>query len=381
MPEPSRIVVVGAGAAGIACALASAARGVEVALIEQSAAIGGTVAHALIHTLGGLFDDQGEILNPGLTEELIARLTEASPQTVKRRIGKTWTLGVDPAVYLAVVSRWLTEYRTITVFRHTTVGRVSVEAGRIGTVAFDHDGEARTIRPCALIDASGHAAVVRRLAAELATDGEALAGLIVQLRGVAAHSLQFPKGVALLRNIRKAAETGDLPAECATLWLDSGVYADEAYVKFNLPAADYDAGRMIEVAQRLLAYLQAAPAFADAYISACGKLGIRDGGRVQGEYVLTEADLRQGRGFDDAVCAACWPIEYWHPQHGVSLDYFPPGHRYQIPLRALQVQGFANLYVAGKCFSAEPLALASARVAGSCWAMGEGLVKSFFLET
>ncbi|MFM8333865.1 MAG: FAD-dependent oxidoreductase, partial [Candidatus Methylumidiphilus sp.] len=360
---------------------AAAARGADVALLEQSAEIGGTVAHALIHTLGGLLDDQGEILNPGLTEELIRRLTEASPQTAKRRIGKTWTLSVDPAVYLAVVSRWLAEYPTITVFRHATVKHVSAEAGRITEVAFGHNGENRAVRPYALIDASGHAAVVRGLAAELAADGEALAGLIVQLRGVAAHALQFPKGVALLRTIRKAAETGDLSAECATLWLDSGVYADEAYIKFNLPAAEYDPLRMAEVARRLLAYLQAQPAFADAYISASGKLGIRDGGRVQGEYVLTEDDLRQGRHFDDAVCAACWPIEYWHPQHGVSLEYFPPGQRYQIPLRALTVKGFTNLYVAGKCFSAEPLALASARVAGSCWAMGEGLVKSLFQET
>ena len=365
----------------MACALASAMRGADVVLLEQSGQLGGTVAHALIHTLGGLFDDQGDILNPGLSEELIERLTEASPRTGKRRIGKTWTLSVDPKVYQQAVGDWIGEYPTIEVCRHTTIGAVSSHARRIDEVEFGGLGKTRVLRPSALIDTTGHAGIVRGMAAHLVGEGEALAGLIVQLRGVGPDAVRFPKGVALLRNIRKAAETGGLPPECATLWLDSGVCPDEVYVKFNLPAADYEAARMAAAMARLLGFLQALPDFSQAFIGASGQLGVRDGGRVRGEYTLTEADLKQGRRFDDAVCDACWPIEYWHPRHGVSLDYFPPGHRYQIPLRALTVQGFDNLFVAGKCFSAEPRALASARVVGSCWAMGEGLVKSHFRKS
>lgn len=132
---------------------------------------------------------------------------------------------------------------------------------------------------------------------------------------------------------------------------------------------------MNDVVKQLLAYLQKLPGFVNASISGVGKLGIRDDGQVQGDYVLTEVDIRQGRRFEDAICQACWPIEYWHPKDGVKLHYFPPGHRYQIPLRSLKVKGYKNMYVAGKCFSAEPMALASARVAGTCWAMGEGLMK------
>ena len=355
--------------------------GAKVVLLEKSGQIGGTVTQALIHTLGGFFDDQGSVLNPGLSEELIERLSKASPLTGKRRIGRTWTLSVDPEVYRQVVGAWIGEYPTIEVCCHTTIDRVSVNAGRIDGVAFSGQGKPRFLQPSALIDTTGQAHVVRGIAAHLVTEGTALAGLIVRLRGVSPNAVQFPNGLALLRRLRKAAEAGGLPPECATLWLDSGVYPDEVYVKFNLLAADYEATRMAAVAERLLGFLHALPDFSNAFIGACGQLGVRDGGRVQGDYTLTEADLKQGQGFDDAVCQACWPIEYWHPQHGVSLDYFPPGHRYQIPLRALKVQGLDNLFVAGKCFSAEPLALASARVVGSCWAMGEGLAKSQFKKS
>jgi hypothetical protein len=100
-------------------------------------------------------------------------------------------------------------------------------------------------------------------------------------------------------------------------------------------------------------------------------LGIRDGGRVRGQYCLTGDDVRQMRKFDDPACRACWPIEYWDPEQGVALEYLPAGDYYEIPLRSLRVEGLTNLWAAGKCLSADRYAHASARAAGTCWAMGE----------
>lgn len=372
------LVIAGAGATGIACALAAARQKIPVLLLEKTAQLGGTVTGALIHTLGGFFDDRGDVLNPGLSAELIERLIEASPFTCKRRIGKTWVLNVDPAIYQQVISSWLNEYPTINVCHRTRINHVSINSQRIDAVTVTCDGRSRTLNTQAVIDATGRGDIVRTIDSRLVTEGSALAGLIVQLGGVSLGTLDFPKGLALLRHIRKATENHELPPECATLWLDGGVYPEEIYVKFSLPANNYDHAQMLTVVDQLLAFLQARPGFAKAFISRHGQLGIRDGGRVHGDYTLTEADLKQGRQFDDAVCRAAWPIEHWHPEHGVSLDYFPPGHSYEIPLKALKVGGLNNFFVAGKCFSAEPRAQASARVVGSCWAMGEGLVNAHF---
>jgi hypothetical protein len=378
---PSQIVVIGAGAGGMACALSAAARGIDVLLLEQSTEIGGTVAHALIHTLGGLFDDQAEILNPGLTEELIERVSLFCSNTAKRRMGKTWTLSVDPAAYLSVVQQWIGEHPTIQVHRQAAVHEVSVNAEGDMTLIYESGGEVCSVRPSALIDASGRAAIAKRLKDIHVTKGEALAGLIVQIRGVAENALRFPYSVGLLHTIREAVRAGELPQECASIWLDQGVTPDEAYIKFNLDKTKFNSSRMTHVSFQLLTYLQQLPAFVDAYINAIGCLGIRDDGQVDGDYVLTEADVRQGRFFEDAVCQACWPIEYWHPTDGISLHYFPPGHRYQIPMRSLTVKGYKNFYVVGKCFSAEPMAMASARVAGTCWAMGDGLIQRLYNQS
>ena len=96
-----------------------------------------------------------------------------------------------------------------------------------------------------------------------------------------------------------------------------------------------------------------------------------DGGRIAGEYRLTVEDVRSGRRFDDSIGRCAWPIEFWDPHEGVSIEYLPDGSSYEIPLRSLTLRGYANVWAAGKCLSAEPLAQASARVVGTCWAMGE----------
>jgi hypothetical protein len=83
--------------------------------------------------------------------------------------------------------------------------------------------------------------------------------------------------------------------------------------------------------------------------------------------------VSEARKFADAVCRCAWPIEFWDPQCGVKLHYLPDNDFYEIPLRCLKVGGIANLWAAGKCLSADRQAQASARIAGTCWAMGEAV--------
>ena len=177
-----------------------------------------------------------------------------------------------------------------------------------------------------------------------------------------------------------AVEAGDLPQLFAGAWFDSGVYADEVYAKLNIPSDGYDRSRAGDYREILARFIKQLPGFAEAHIPQVGCLGIRDGGRIKGEYCLSLEDIKSGREFADSVGRCAWPVEYWEPRVGVRLDYLPPGHTYQIPLRSLKVAGMENLWVAGKCLSAEKLAQASARVVGTCWAMGDALGKAIIRQ-
>jgi hypothetical protein len=139
------------------------------------------------------------------------------------------------------------------------------------------------------------------------------------------------------------------------------------------PLQDYPGAASL--GHSLLSFLRGLPDFSGAEIEQVGKLGFRDGGRFYGEYRLEADDVRRGRKFPDAACRCAWPIEFWDPEKGVELEYLSDDDYYEIPLRALKVPGVENLWAAGKCISADPVAQASTRVAGCCWAMGEAVGK------
>jgi hypothetical protein len=105
------------------------------------------------------------------------------------------------------------------------------------------------------------------------------------------------------------------------------------------------------------------------------RIGIREGRRVVGDYVLTVDDLRAGRQFPDAIARGSFYLDGHKPDDDkrtyiLSKEEMkvPP---YQIPLRSLIVRDGRNLLAAGRCFSADQLALSSARVSTTCSMMGQ----------
>ena len=373
---PDTIAIVGAGAGGLACAISAASAGARVFLVEKTARLGGTVTHSLIHTLGGLYDDSGEYINTGLPMELAELLLRADAHTRKRNMGKVWTLSAAPAVYEQVVERWVAGLPNITVLRDTYPIQVHTEGRRVRQLQVLGESGKRLLPVDALVDATGTAEAVRMLESLEMMPGDALAGLIFQIRGIKEDAVKFPKNIGIRQMAQAAVEAGDLPQLFAGAWFDSGVYADEVYAKLNIPSDGYDRSRAGDYREILARFIKQLPGFAEAHIPQVGCLGIRDGGRIKGEYCLSLEDIKSGREFADSVGRCAWPVEYWEPRVGVRLDYLPPGHTYQIPLRSLKVAGMENLWVAGKCLSAEKLAQASARVVGTCWAMGDALGKA-----
>ena len=81
--EPSRevpvigrpdVLVVGAGAAGVAAAIAAARQGAETWLIERSSSIGGLATVGLINLLLTLDDGAGHQVVAGLCQEFVDRI-------------------------------------------------------------------------------------------------------------------------------------------------------------------------------------------------------------------------------------------------------------------------------------------------------------------
>ena len=106
------------------------------------------------------------------------------------------------------------------------------------------------------------------------------------------------------------------------------------------------------------------------------QIGIRDGRRIRGRYVMTSEDLVQGAVQPDAVVRATFPVDI----HALSAEdnkkaaYHNAGVKtkpYDIPLRALIARDVDGLMMAGRCISGDFIAHASYRVTGNAVAMGE----------
>lgn len=106
-------------------------------------------------------------------------------------------------------------------------------------------------------------------------------------------------------------------------------------------------------------------------------IGIREGCRIVGDYILTVHDLRAGRRFKDAVARGTFYLDGHKPDDDNRTYILPEDQMkvppYQIPLRCLIARGGKNLWMAGRCFSADQLALSSARVSTTGSMMGQAV--------
>ena len=339
------VVVVGAGAAGVAAALSAARAGCSTLILDGRPGPGGTGGFSGLTTLCGLFDEEGQWLNDGFAREF-AEAIAAGPPT---QMGRLWVLSYRPSKFREQAQQLLGSTANLLTSWNTPVTVVRRDSARIASL--------NEIAVGAVIDCSGTAEVARLAGAEcFATDENTQAPAVLFVLGSVRRSLTDVADAAKV--LLPLARAGFSP-----LNLQRGLDPETVNVKFT--------GKPDQV-PALITFLRAKiPGFEEcqplqkdfAYAQRAGRM-------VIGQYVLTGADVRAGERFADSVARCAWPIEQWNAEGRVCYDYLPKGSHYEIPGRCLQSRDVPNLFMAGKTISADVDAIASARVMGCCLATG-----------
>lgn len=117
------------------------------------------------------------------------------------------------------------------------------------------------------------------------------------------------------------------------------------------------------------------PGFEKAYISNIADvLGVRVSRRIKGKYVYTVDDLKTGKKFETPVVIGNYPIDVHSSKQDKSvLEHIMQD--YQLPIESLISADYKNLFVAGRCLSADFYSQAALRIQPSCFSMGEGAAK------
>ena len=104
--------------------------------------------------------------------------------------------------------------------------------------------------------------------------------------------------------------------------------------------------------------------------SVAPQLGVRSGRRILGRARLTDSDVLGVRKSPAGIARGCWPMERWTNSPRPEMTYFAERDYYDIPLDCLRPVELDNVWVAGRCLSAETGAMTSARVIGTALATG-----------
>lgn len=386
----SDVVVVGAGPAGHAAAVSAARNGASVTLLERYHHLGGMASGGMVLVLDDMVNNtlegSAEIVTTGIVSEFVDRMERQDgavyppPEDclTNWEMWRKWArwgaidfhktgmpqpilhaVAFDPDAWKRVSLDMVRESK-INLRTHSWFSDVLREGGKItGVVAQTKRGR-QAIRAKYIIDGTGDLDVGAAAGADY-VDGQFIVTTVFRLANVDAdkaeafeydHPEEFKK-------LDRAARR-EIGGAWGMWWLKTPV---PGVVWCNCPhmpgydglsvedmvAAEYEGRdrmmRLFEFARKNL------PGFEQAVmLGAAEQLGIRQTRLLQGEYVVTKADVHNRHYFADTVCR---------------------GRDYYTPYRALLPKGIDNLIVAGRHYSVESEAQKLSREIPPCMAQGE----------
>lgn len=383
------IIVTGGGPAGVAAARAASEEGASVLLVEKCGFLGGSLTASLVGTIGGLFTRDGDAIEygvGGLARECAETLKERGQAFGPLPWEQTALLPHVPWGYKKLCDEWVEGAENLTLLLHACVTGASVENGMISDLHLQTRAGERVLKASAYIDASGDGDLAFLSGASMEGSPVQFPTMNFFMQNVNVGEA-LTAGLATLKTlITEALESGEYDMPRAGGAVIPTMRPGEVIVAMGRIALD---GRPVDCAdpeQLTYAELEGRkqavfladflkekmPGFSEAYLvdTPC-RVGVRATRRLAGRYVLTGEDVLGAADFADGVCRSAWPVELHAEGKVTVLEFPPPGNSYAVPLRSLQPVEVENLLVAGRCLSATVQGQASARVSGTCMAMGE----------
>lgn len=404
------VLVVGAGAAGVAAAVASARQGLQVVLVERYGFCGGGAVAGLSGTVCGLYQaTQNADAAPrqvvfGFADEFVRLLETRGGLTPPMRYGKTWTRVHDPLMWREAADHLLRE-AGVRIFFHTVISGALLEGDRVaGATAWSKQGPVE-LRARLCIDASGDADLVAMSGFDSFVGDNGTVqnptmifrlGAVDTARFVAAYGADtiLPEEVSAL--LRKHHGNGyDLPR--SKIWLFTTTRPGELLCNCTrvmgadgrelntLDARDFTDAELegrLQVREYARFFREHLRGCENAYVVDTGvQVGVRQTRQARGVATLANADILHGRKFADGIARSPWPIEL-HSGARPRVEWLFDDW-YEVPFGCFVPARGEGLLTAGRCLSAEHEAVASARVTAQCFSYGQaiGLAAALCLES
>jgi len=387
------ICIVGAGPAGIAAAVSAARAGGKVYLAEAHSCSGGLGTAGLVPVFMP-FSDGIHFLAGGIGREVNERLNLSRGSVSQQNPN-----GIDAEKLKCLYETMLIEAGVEFTY-HTVLFDVIKKDNRIETAFFTSPGGAFAVNARVFIDATGSGHLSVLAGAEYAKgddNGRMMPATLCSL-WCGIDWEEFLRGGARSHNdekmpelIRRAVADGVLSLpdyhhtgmslctgstfggnflHCFDTDPDDEISQTAAYVRGRRLLTEYEAF-----------YRDYVPGCSQIRLVESGSLlGVREGRRIIGDYILNFADYRARRSFSDEIGRYNFSVDI-HPsqigmeatrKHKEEFRNCSCGHgeSYGIPYRILLPRGIDGLLTAGRCVSTDRKVFASLRVMPGCFITG-----------
>ena len=378
------VLVCGGGPAGIAAALAAARSGVSVQLIEVAGCLGG------VWTVGLLTKVLDAGNKSGIMSELLQEFASRGSSVAQSTDGTVY----DPEVAKLVLEELCVE-AGIRIRLHTRlVGAVIDRSNRVVAVLTESKSGREAWLANRFVDCSGDGDLAAHagcrfdvgIGAECSCQPMSMLALLTGVAPDAIRPFIRETGSEAKRRLLQLMEdNGVAPSYRAPTLrhLHSQIYSLMTNHEYGVSAFDADAITEATIRARrelheLVAGLRGigGPWQDIAIVATAEQIGVREGRRIRGRYVISGHDLASGLRHEQAVCRATFPIDVHALESSgnreIDREFKGGGMKpYDIPYPALIAADVDGLLMAGRCISGDFIAHSSYRVTGNAVPMGE----------
>ncbi len=392
--EDVDVIVCGAGPAGIAAAITAARAGAKVRLFEVHGCLGGVWTAGL---LTWIFDFD----KPGMTREISEKLEKRG---ARRGASKNRFVYEPDEMKLLLEDICVEE--GVQFRLHTRLVDAYVESGRLTTIVTESVSGREAWRAPVFIDTTGDGVLgaMAGCAWDLGQMGQSkkveclCQPLTMNALAAVKDVTQMQKYISFYKGDLKwhVEATKNLKTDINRAGIDpsygmptifhvrDNIVLLMANHEYGVRPDDADAITAATVRSRheifdITRGLRALGGVWDGFqvVATAEQIGVRDGKRIRGRYVVKKSDLEEGARHKDGVARVTFGVDI-HAKSKKDNDKetitrggikkFTP---YDIPLRALIAKDVDGLMMAGRCISGDFVAHASYRVTGNAVAMGE----------
>lgn len=430
--EDADVVVIGGGPGGIPAAVAAARQGARTILVERYGVLGGLATTCLMGPFFGFAPVEKTTSEVDYSPEHNLRAEKpilgGIPVELVRRLQKIggtlnddeidwYAIRFDPELFKFVCDDIVSEANVHLILHAFAVGCV-VEDRKIKAVIIESKSGRQAITGKIFIDATGDGdlAVFSGCSYTKGREADGLTqsmgsrfriGNVVErsqneieedekivLEGIINKEIHA-RSVGFINEKGSTIRKGEVSPDTTRRPGDGTDVRDMTRCEMQIRKDTYQIFRFLK---------EKVPGFENSHlIDIPFHVGVRETRQIEGIYRLTTEDVLHVKKYPDTTIArGCWWVDIHCPlgrlsvgnpygslcskrcnmdppcimkkeysDHLLAVPFLPPGEYYDIPYGCLVARDVDNLLLSGRCISASHEAMASARVIGTCFAIGE----------